>query len=191
MRAQVTDALYVAALLAVAAYFLVPLYSSRMIPEEDGQIFSGGSCWADLPIHMTIVNSFLSGRNQDVSLADMQSPVFAGERFSYPFIPDFHAAVLVKQGLSMRWAFLLPGVLVERLPRAASARERCCHSAASVRVNLADWLYDITPLACLQLPAARRRLPRSTPPHLLLPPFRQPFSSSPPSSHSSTSSPCA
>lgn len=60
------------------SWFLVPLYSSHMIPEEDGKVYSGGSCWADLPIHMHIAYSFLSGRNQDVSWGDMHSPVFAG-----------------------------------------------------------------------------------------------------------------
>lgn len=42
----------------------------------------------------------------------MHSPVFAGERFAYPFLPDFHAAILVKFGYSMRDAFLWPGFLL-------------------------------------------------------------------------------
>jgi hypothetical protein len=109
---QHADSLVAAALVGVGALFFVPLYSTRMIPEQDGKIFSGGSCWADLPIHMHIAESFLSGRNQDVSWGDMHSPVFAGEKMYYPFIPDWHAAVLVKIGTSMRRAFLLPGAWV-------------------------------------------------------------------------------
>jgi hypothetical protein len=87
-----------------------------MIPDgvENGQqvIHAGGSCWSDLPIHMSMVHAFLSGRNQDVSWGDMISPVFAGEKMAYPFLPDFHAAIMVKLGSSMRSGFLFPGFLL-------------------------------------------------------------------------------
>jgi hypothetical protein len=96
----------------VAALFLVPLYSSRFIPYHDGKVHSGGSCWADLPIHMHMAQSFLVGRNQDVSWGGMMSPVFAGEPMAYPFLPDFHAAVMVKWGSNLRWAMMLPGLLL-------------------------------------------------------------------------------
>ncbi|RYG55556.1 hypothetical protein EON66_05000, partial [archaeon] len=94
---------------AMAAILFIPLYSSRMIPTVDGNIMSGGSCWADMPIHMHIVQSFIVGRNQDVSWGGMHSPVFAGELMYYPFIPDWHAAVMVRLGSSMRDGFLYPG----------------------------------------------------------------------------------
>jgi hypothetical protein len=96
----------------VSSLFLVPLYSSRFIPEHDGKVWSGGSCWADLPIHMHIANSFLHGRSADVSWGGMQSPIFAGEPMAYPFLPDFHAAVLVKIGTTLRWGMMLPGLLL-------------------------------------------------------------------------------
>ena len=32
----------------------------------NGEIYSGGSCWSDLPIHMQMAESFLQGRNQEV-----------------------------------------------------------------------------------------------------------------------------
>ena len=38
----------------ILGLWLWPLYSSRMIPEQHGNIFSGGSCYGDLPIHMQI-----------------------------------------------------------------------------------------------------------------------------------------
>lgn len=34
--------------------WLWPLYSSRMIPDVNGYLYSGGSCYGDLPIHMQI-----------------------------------------------------------------------------------------------------------------------------------------
>jgi len=153
---------------AVIAIPLFRLYSTHMIPWEDGRIYSGGSCWADLPIHMHIAESFLSGRNNDVSWGDMHSPVFAGawravvthprtcsgvawqkiatttpppppvrgagEKMYYPFIPDWHAAVMVKQGASMRWGFLAPGERRRRRRRGGSwcaERKRAAVSAPS------------------------------------------------------------
>jgi len=110
------DALVTLAVVWVGGLVFWPLYSSHMIPEDGGRIFSGGSCWADLPIHMTIAESFLTGRNNDVAWGDMQSPVFAGEKFVYPFIPDWHAAVLVKIGTTLRQAFLWPGACLRAIP---------------------------------------------------------------------------
>jgi hypothetical protein len=88
----------------------VPLYSSRYLKEDDhGNVWTGGSTWADLPIHLHMANSFLYGRNRVVYFDGMHSPVFAGENMRYPFLPDFHAAALVKAGNSMHDAMWLPG----------------------------------------------------------------------------------
>jgi hypothetical protein len=107
-----TDTLLGAVVAGLASVLFVPLYSSRFIPEHDGKVWSGGSCWADLPIHMHMAESFLNGRNQDVSWGGMHSPVFAGEPMAYPFLPDFHAAVLVRLGTTLRWGMMLPGLLL-------------------------------------------------------------------------------
>ena len=89
---------------------------------------------------MQMAESFLQGRNQEVganilscphspvlviatcllllrltfqvSLTRMHSPVFAGERLYYPFLPDFHAAVLKRTGGELRDGFLAPGFLL-------------------------------------------------------------------------------
>lgn len=58
---------------------------------------------------MQIAESFLQGRNQEVSLTRMHSPVYAGERLYYPFLPDFHAALIKRTGGELRDAFLYPG----------------------------------------------------------------------------------
>ena len=109
MRLSRDDALALAVTGALAL-LLAPTYWRRMIPERDGRLVSGGSCYGDLPIHMTIANSLLVGCNTHVSLAGMQSPIFAGRRMTYPFLPDFHAAIVVTLGGSMRDGFLLPGL---------------------------------------------------------------------------------
>jgi len=104
---QAAIAMWVFVLILLVGFF--PLWSSRFLyPREDGSVRSGGSAWADLPIHMHIAESFLKGRNQYISFFNLHSPIFAATPMSYPFIPDFHSAVLVKLGFTMRWGLLLP-----------------------------------------------------------------------------------
>lgn len=99
--------------LIIMGVFFWPLWSTRFLPENpDGSVRSGGSCWADLPIHMHMMQAFLVGRNQDISFFGLHSPIFAGRPMSYPFIPDFHSAILVKLGFNMRWGMLLPGFMM-------------------------------------------------------------------------------
>jgi len=100
------------ATLTAWGFLMVPLYLTRFFPEDDqGNVYSGGSCWADMPIHMHFANSFIYGRNQDVSWS-MQSPIFAGEAMTYPFIPDWHAGVMYWMGDSMRHAMMWPGMFM-------------------------------------------------------------------------------
>eukprot|EP01138_Halocafeteria_seosinensis_P008808 gb/GECG01009003.1/.p1 GENE.gb/GECG01009003.1/~~gb/GECG01009003.1/.p1 ORF type:complete len:839 (+),score=58.98 gb/GECG01009003.1/:1-2517(+) len=95
----------------VWGYFVVPLFQTRFIPEDEkGNVYSGGSCWSDLSIHLHMAYSFIYGRNQDVSFFDLSSPIFAGAKMSYPFLPDWHAAVLYWMGSSMRHAMMDPGI---------------------------------------------------------------------------------
>lgn len=62
LGADRTDFFVAAGTVGALSLMFWPLYSSRMIPEHDGKIWSGGSCWADLPIHMHIAESFLQVR---------------------------------------------------------------------------------------------------------------------------------
>lgn len=97
--------------LFVWGIIVVPLFSTRFIPEDNERhVYSGGSCWSDLSIHLHMAYSFIYGRNQDVSFFDLMSPIFAGEKMSYPFLPDWHAAVLYWMGTSMRHAMMNPGI---------------------------------------------------------------------------------
>ena len=113
MRSQRKEMMYVSGLLLVLIVLFWRLWDTRFLPEKsDGQVFTGGSCWADLPIHLHLANTFLLGRNQDVSFKEMHSPIFAGKQMSYPFLPDFHAAIMVRLGSEMRWSMLIPGFLL-------------------------------------------------------------------------------
>lgn len=63
--------------------------------------------YADLALHMGIINGFVFGEN-----LSLQHPAMAGVKLTYPFIVDFHAALLVKLGLSLSTAFLLQNMFI-------------------------------------------------------------------------------
>ena len=73
-----------------------------------------GAGYSDLPFQLNIINSFAVGcNNRRSSLFAIWSVFFAGEPLAYPFIPNFHAAMLMDTGeTSARWALLIPAVIV-------------------------------------------------------------------------------
>lgn len=63
--------------------------------------------YADLALHMGIINGFVFGEN-----FSLEHPAMAGAKLTYPFIVDFHAALLVKLGLSLSTAFFLQNMFI-------------------------------------------------------------------------------
>lgn len=63
--------------------------------------------YADLALHLGIINSFVFGEN-----FSLEHPAMAGAKLTYPFIVDFHAALLVKLGLSLSTAFFLQNMFL-------------------------------------------------------------------------------
>lgn len=63
--------------------------------------------YADLALHMGIINGFVFGEN-----FSLQHPAMAGVKLTYPFIVDFHAALLVKLGLSLSTALFLQNMFI-------------------------------------------------------------------------------
>ena len=90
-----------AAVLSVFAPILWSLFSTHTFAEGPGGVYSGGSAWYDLSFHAALAASFAHGENFPPAYTPL-----AGETLRYPFLPDFHAAVLMAAGLSMRAAFL-------------------------------------------------------------------------------------
>jgi hypothetical protein len=69
-------------------------------PEGGGVFIGVDHNLGDLPFHLSIVTSFLYGRN-----FPPQHPELAGTRLSYPFLVDLVAAMLMAAGASARRAF--------------------------------------------------------------------------------------
>lgn len=55
-----------------------------------------GATFGDLPFHLNLISSFAFGCNTNrKSLFDLVTPFFAKERLAYPFLCNFHSAVLL------------------------------------------------------------------------------------------------
>jgi hypothetical protein len=74
---------------------------------------AGGSVYADLPFHLNITTSFLSGANEAATIfSSLLSSFFAGATLAYPFLPDFYIAALVAGGASLRSALVVTSAVL-------------------------------------------------------------------------------
>ncbi len=87
------------------ALFLSLLNSHMLYQKEDGW-YSGGSTWADLAVHLSIISSF-SERGIN-TLTD--NPVYAGSKLNYPFVMDLISAIFYKIGFSIQSSLIIPAL---------------------------------------------------------------------------------
>jgi hypothetical protein len=96
--------------LGLILIILAPVYSQllsrQVFPHREGGIYSG-SADNDLAFHAAITSSFVYGKNFPPAY-----PLLPPEPLLYPYLPDFHAAVLMSSGLSMRAAFILVALIL-------------------------------------------------------------------------------
>jgi hypothetical protein len=96
--------------LTVVLLVLAPIYwrllSVQMFPRGDGGIYSGSS-GNDLNFHAALISSFTYGQNFPPTYTLMPP-----QRLFYPFMPDFHAAILMAGGLSLRSALILTALVL-------------------------------------------------------------------------------
>ncbi len=87
---------------------LFGLLWSRMLVWEDDGIYAGWrTVWGDWAAHLTYTHSFLYSNN----FSPGELPVYAGEKFSYPFMADFASAMLMVLGSSYWGSFLVPSLV--------------------------------------------------------------------------------
>ena len=83
------------------------LFGTRMFPENDQGLFSGGASWSDMCFHLGITNGFLYSDNLPPRYL-----AFPPALLRYPFLPDFQTAVLVRLGLPAGPALALTGTIL-------------------------------------------------------------------------------
>ncbi len=90
------------------AFALFTLLAPRLILWQNGGLATGYlDAWGDLPLHLSIVMSFMNGGRPA-----LHSTIFAGEPLTYPFLSDFFSAMLMQIGIPLEHAIELPAILL-------------------------------------------------------------------------------
>lgn len=92
---------WLAVLFVIFAPVYWQLYRTRMLQAGAAGIYSGGSSWYDMGLHTAISSAFLYGQN----FPPVYTP-FPPEPLLYPFLPDFHTALLLLLGMDFHTALL-------------------------------------------------------------------------------------
>ncbi len=79
-------------------------------PDEAGNLYAFHTVWADYPFHTSIITSFVY---QDTFSFPLAYPQFLGLKMQYSFLFDFYSAVLMKSGLGLRSAIIIPNILFQ------------------------------------------------------------------------------
>lgn len=90
---------------AALCLVFVPLFFSHMLFEKDGSYWSGGSTWGDLALHVTFIRQF--ARQETL---DLTSPIYSQVQTNYPFLLNFLAGILFRNGMSLQASLLLTGL---------------------------------------------------------------------------------
>jgi len=84
------------------AALLVWLFSRVVMFYPDGMHTAPANNYGDLPFHFSVITSFAYGEN-----LPPQNPIFAGMKFTYPFLIDFLTAFFIRCGADWRTAFFV------------------------------------------------------------------------------------
>lgn len=84
------------------ALLLAALFSRVIVFESGALLTSPANNYGDLPFHLSAITSFAWGEN-----LPPDNPIFAGYRFTYPFLIDFLTAFFLRAGAGWRLAFFI------------------------------------------------------------------------------------
>ncbi len=79
-------------------------------PDEAGNLFAMHTVWADYPFHTSVITSLVYS---DTFSFPLSYPQFLHTEMHYPFLMDFYSAVLMKSGLNLRGAIIIPNILFQ------------------------------------------------------------------------------
>lgn len=79
-----------------------------MLNPIGGNFYSGGSTWADLAMHLSLITNF-SERGLDVL---QSSPIYSGIKLNYPFLMDLISSIFFKSGFSLRLSLIIPSLIM-------------------------------------------------------------------------------
>jgi hypothetical protein len=92
-------------LLAFTGCFYSYSFVTQSFPLKQNGLQTGGAMVGDMPFHLSMITAFVYGDN-----FPPLNRSFPPDPLSYPFLPDFQAAVMMKLGLSINAALVATGV---------------------------------------------------------------------------------
>ncbi|MBK7599716.1 MAG: hypothetical protein IPJ07_14825 [Acidobacteria bacterium] len=92
---------------AIWAGLLGWLYSRVLMFQPDGIHTAPLNSFGDLPFHFSVITSFAYGDN-----FPPQNPIFAGSKFTYPFLIDFLTGFFMRCGADWRAAFFVENLIL-------------------------------------------------------------------------------
>jgi len=84
---------------------LAGLFARVVMFYPDGMHTAPANNYGDLPFHFSAITSFAYGEN-----LPPQNPIFAGMKFTYPFLIDFLTAFFIRCGADWRSAFFVENI---------------------------------------------------------------------------------
>ena len=78
--------------------------------ETDGMYAGWVNIWGDWAAHLSYATSFGFGKN-----IPLEMPILAGAKFSYPFLADWFSGMLMKLGVNLVLAMLVPSLVLSML----------------------------------------------------------------------------
>ncbi len=91
---------------AAVAGFAV-LFSHTLFAQDGNIVSNVNTVWADWSMHATTADAFALGRNLPPT-----DPIFSGTTLLYPFLPDWHAGMLVTLGSGIGAALAVPSAIM-------------------------------------------------------------------------------
>lgn len=92
-------------LTAVMAY----MQYTHIIRPENGAMMTGQSTYGDLNLHLGIATGLVD------AVYPPEYTILPGTTLGYPFLMDAMSGSLYLMGMSLRWAFIIPGVMMSAL----------------------------------------------------------------------------
>lgn len=89
------------------AAVLIWLFSRVVMFSPEGLRTAPANNYGDLPFHFGVITSFAYGEN-----LPPQNPIFAGMKFTYPFLIDFLTAFFMRCGADWRAAFFVENIVL-------------------------------------------------------------------------------
>lgn len=94
-------------LLIVIGSIIFLLLNHHILLSKNGDIYTGESTYGDLPFHLSTIANIAFGQK-----FPPDNPMYAHRPLVYPYFINFFSAILVYQGLSLRYAVIIPGFIL-------------------------------------------------------------------------------